>query len=110
MDSTGRNIQRVVRLSPDESRLVDSAASQLGLTPASYLRHLGTSRKLPKTGKIDRDAQREIWKQVSGMARNLNQITIRANSLQLQPGELKELSGGINRLLEQIKELSGECC
>ena len=44
------------------------------------------------------------------MARNLNQITIRANSLQLQPGELKELSGGINRLLEQIKELSGECC
>ena len=105
---TTRSIQRVVRLTPDESKLIDESAAHLGLTPASYLRHLGTNKRLPRTGKLDRDAQRELWKQVAGMARNMNQITIKANSLDLKKGELESLSLSIESLMKKIQELSNE--
>lgn len=67
MDSTGRNIQRVVRLSPEESRLVDSAASQLGLTPGTpatkkltaKLRHRYNTATPDVTGCFERIRQVE---------------------------------------------------
>jgi len=101
-----RSIQRVVRLSPSESRIIDDASAQLAITPASYLRHLGINKKLPTIGRISRDSQREIWKQVSGMARNVNQIAIKANTLRLKPGELEDLKNSIDRLLLKIEALS----
>ena len=98
---TDRSIQRVVRLTAEEDQMVTSQAQEVGLTSATYLRQAGL-KKLPRrrgNGVLDPETQREVWKQVSGMARNLNQLTKYAHSGTLE-GE-----GELGRLRTQVQEL-----
>ena len=104
---TDRNIQRVVRLSAEEDSHVSTQAAELGLTPATYLR-LTALKKLPKVrGVLDREIQKELWKQVTGMARNMNQLTRCAHSGKLQVGELEGLTSEIRRLMTQMMAMAG---
>ena len=106
---TNRTHQRVVRLTADEDRQLATAAAETGLSPAAVLRLAGL-RKLPRqrgSAVIDREAQRELWKQVSGMARNLNQLTKHAHSGQLRPGELDGLRDEMRAVVQIFFKLAG---
>ena len=104
---TDRTIQRVVRLSEAEDTHVSTHAAELGLTPAAYLRLTGL-KKLPRRhGVLDREIQKELWKQVTGMARNMNQLTRYAHSGNLQVGELEGLASEIRRLMAQVMAMAG---
>ena len=53
-------------------------------------------------GKLDREFQKQIWKQVSGIGRNINQIAFKLNSgSETPPGEFKAI-------LEEIKGLRAD--
>jgi hypothetical protein len=71
---THRTEQIRVRLSKEELDTITSNAKIASLKPATYLRHLGMRRHI-SNGKLDRDTQTEIWRQIAGIARNINQIT-----------------------------------
>ena len=102
---TDRTIQRVVRLSSDEDQLVASQARELGLSPSAYLRQAGL-KKLPKrsSGMLEPERQAEIWKHVSGMARNLNQLTKYAHSGSLGEGELEGVKREVQALVRWMIE------
>lgn len=96
-----------VRLSPEEHSELMEAAKREAMTLPEYLRMSGLKRRPPST-LLDRDAQREIWKQVSGIARNINQITIRANQLIFVPGELENIQREVQNLTLALLECAGK--
>ena len=104
---TDRTTQRVVRLTAEEDQQLGAQAAELGLSPASFLR-LAALKKLPRRrGALGRDTQKEVWKQVAGMARNLNQLTKYAHSGKLKPGELEGLTRELKVLVRQVLEMTG---
>ena len=103
---TDRTIQRVVRLTSDEDKLLASQAQELGISPSAYLRQAGL-KKLPRrrgNGVLDPEVQREVWKQVSGMARNLNQLTKHVHSGAVKEGEIEGLRGEVGALVRWVME------
>lgn len=68
-----------VRLSPEEYSQVAQYSRELAITPAEYLRRLSTKKPLPKRGSFDRDAQRQIWREIHAIGNNLNQLTHNSN-------------------------------
>jgi len=104
---TGRTTQRVVRLSEPEDAAVNAQARELGLTPAAFLR-LAALRKLPRRrGLLEPETAREIWQQVSGMARNVNQLTKYAHAGKLKPGEVESLGQSVQALVKWVMEAAG---
>ena len=78
---THRLKQRVVRLSESEDQTIREKALEAGYsTHASFLRELALGVKIKTSGKLDREFQKQIWRQVSGIGRNLNQIAFKLNS------------------------------
>ena len=103
---TDRTIQRVVRLTSDVDKLLASQAQELGISPSAYLRQAGL-KKLPRrrgNGVPDPEVQREVWKQVSGMARNLNQLTKHVHSGAVKEGEIEGLRGEVQVLVRWVME------
>ncbi len=104
---TDRTVQRVVRLSLDEDKIVSENAQELGLTPASFLR-LASIKKLPRrSGMLDIEIQKDMWRQISGMARNINQLSKYAHTGMLKPGELEGATSDIRELMRRVMEMSG---
>ena len=104
---THRTEQRVVRLSAEEDALVKAQATELGLSPAAFLR-LSALRKLPRRqGVLAPEAAREIWHQVSGMARNVNQLTKIAHAGKLKSGELEAMTKEVQALVKWVMEAAG---
>ena len=105
---TDRTVQRVVRLTTAEDEQVSRQAAEVGLTAAAFLRKAGL-RTLPRRqGVLDRDMQKEVWRQVAGMARNLNQLTKYAHEGgSVRGGDLAAISGDVRALLGQILEWGG---
>ena len=103
---TDRTIQRVVRLTVEEDQMVTSQAQEVGLTASAYLRQAGL-KKLPRRrggGVLDPEVQREVWRQVSGMARNLNQLTKHVHSGAVREGDLEGLKGEVQALVRWMTE------
>ena len=101
---TDRTTQRVVRLTTEEDALVSAQAEELGLTAAGFLR-LSALKKLPRRkGVLDPETAREIWRQVSGVARNVNQLTKIAHAGKLKPGELEGLRAEVQLLVRWAME------
>ena len=104
---TDRTTQRVVRLSATEDATVSAQAAELGLTPAAFLR-LSALRKLPRRkGILEPKLAREIWQQVSGMARNVNQLTKYAHAEKLKDGEIEALGMSVQALVRWVIEVAG---
>ena len=96
---TDRSCQRVVRLTAEEDAQVSAQATELGLTAAAFLR-LSALKQLPRRkGVLDPETAREIWRQVSGVARNVNQLTKYAHAGKLKPGELEGLRADVQALV-----------
>lgn len=68
-----------VRLSPEEYSQVAQHSTELAITPAEYLRRLSTKKQLPRRGVLDRDAQRQIWREIHAIGNNINQLTHNSN-------------------------------
>ena len=106
---TNRIIQRVVRLSPEEDKALGAAAELAGFnTQASYLRSIALKQRgeARTISRIDRDMQKQIWKQVAGMGRNLNQIAFKMNSeVFVYPEEIKRLESQISALRDDLQKL-----
>ena len=100
---TDRVVQRVVRLSIEEDLAIGAKATGAGYSSnASFLRDVGLDKRMRTAGKLDREFQKQIWKQVSGIGRNINQIAFKLNSgSEAYPGEFKAI-------LEEIKELRAD--
>ena len=106
---TDRTVQRVVRLTLEEDQQLATSAAELGLTPAAFLR-LAALKKLPRRrggAILDRETQKELWKQVAGMARNLNQLTKYAHTGKLRPGELAEVTTALQTLVRLVLDMAG---
>ena len=104
---TDRTHQRVVRMNAEEDALVSAQAAELGLTPAAFLR-LAALKKLPRRrGILEVETGREIWSQVSGMARNVNQLTKMAHAGKLKSGELEALGASVQALVKWVMEAAG---
>lgn len=101
-----RNTRYVVRFSPEEAEKLTEAAAKEGVSIATYMRRASLGRK-PPGGRLDRDSQREIWRQVAGVARNVNQIARAANAGALKPGELERLTDEVRGLTAHVLALTG---
>ena len=101
-----RNTRYVVRFSPEEAEKLTQAAAQEGISVATFMRRAALGRKAP-SGRLDRDSQREIWRQVSGVARNVNQLARAANAGALKPGELEQLTEAVRGLTARVLALAG---
>lgn len=96
---TDRKIQHVVRLSEAEEKILSLKAQEAGLSEAAFLRASGLGKPFRRNGKLDRDVQKEIWKQIAGAGRNLNQMTKIANMERgIRPAEVESLAAEIRRL------------
>ena len=105
---THRTEQRVVRLTAEEDALVKTQATELGLSPAAFLR-LSALKKLPRRqGVLAPETAREIWQQVSGMARNVNQLTKIAHAGKLKSGELEAMTKEVQALVTWVMEAAGK--
>ena len=62
-----------VSLTVEEYHKIKENAKLCSMTPTTYMR-LVSLRKQVTEGKLDRDAQRHIYRQISGIANNINQI------------------------------------
>ena len=103
---TDRTHQRVVRLSAEEDAQLAAQATELGLSPAAFLR-LAALKKLPRrSGILSPETAREIWQQVSGMARNVNQLTKYIHGGKVSAGELERLAKEVQALLRWVMEAS----
>jgi len=71
---TYRTEQIRMRLSKEELEKIRENSKEAALTPVAYVRRIAL-RKHISHGKLDRDTQTGIWRQISGIARNINQIT-----------------------------------
>ena len=101
---TDRITQRVVRLTAEEDAQVSAQAQELGLTAAAFLR-LAALKKLPRRkGVLDPKTAREIWRQVSGVARNVNQLTKIAHAGKLKADELERLTKEVHALVRWAME------
>lgn len=76
-----------VRLSPEEYEHVLSTSAELALTPSEFMRRLSLKKQLPRRGAFDRDAQREIWKEIHAIGKNINQLAHNSNRGVLFPPE-----------------------
>jgi hypothetical protein len=100
-----RNLRIQLRVTSAELAQLQELATRYAL-PLPELLRLRTLSELPRTSLLDRDAQREIWRQVAGMARNINQLTKNAHSGQHIPSEeLVRLSVSVDKLREAIMEI-----
>jgi len=95
------------RFSPDELAEVEEAARKEAVTVCEYLRQTALKRKL-RTSFLDRDAQREIWKQVAGAARNINQIAKRVNTSSVQSIDFVELQKQLQRIIDSMMIANGK--
>ena len=103
---TDRSRQRVVRLSVEEDAQIMAQATELGLTAAAFLR-LSALKKLPRRkGVIEPETAREIWRQVSGVARNVNQLTKIANAGKLKADEVERLTEEVRGLVRWAMEVA----
>lgn len=66
---------------------------------ASFLRECALGKKMRQASRLDPVFQKQIWSQVSGIGRNINQIAFKFNSdTWVAPDEFKSI-------LEEIKGL-----
>ncbi len=101
---TDRTTQRVVRLTTEEDLQVSAQAQELGLTAAAFLR-MAALKKLPRRkGVLDPETAREIWRQVSGVARNVNQLTKIAHAGKLKAEEVERLTKEVQALVRWAME------
>jgi hypothetical protein len=101
----------VIRYSEQEYEHVKKQADKTGLTVASFLREISLENEPRRRGILDRDAERDIWKQVAGLGRNFNQITKRVNMSGVESisnEEMGQLAEAIHRITDAILELSGK--
>ena len=105
---TNRHIQRVVRLTTEESEIINEKAQKCGLSPAQYLRSCGLSKTLKARGdasRLDPDIQKEVWKSVSGFGRNLNQVALFFNRERIKGTESVKFD--VEELRGEVKHLTG---
>jgi hypothetical protein len=70
---------------------------------------LAALKKLPRRrGNLEAETAREIWQQVSGMARNVNQLTKIAHAGKLKAGELEALGASVQALVMWVMEAAGK--
>ena len=108
--SAGTHEKRVsLRLNDDEDACLDARARAFGVTKPKALRLLISGYE-PPVGRIERDAQRHIWRQVRGVAVNVNQVARRCNvegAAAVTREEIVELRREVSRLVTTIRELAG---
>ncbi len=108
---TGRSKQVCVKMTEEEFLRVKDTADYLGLTEAAWMRQAAL---LPPSGgnaTLTRAAEREIWKQIAGVGRNVNQIAHRVNrdgAQQLRPGELERLREEVHGAMAFVRQLAGK--
>ena len=88
-----------VRVNETEHEQISNKAMNLSLSSADYLRRLGLQKKIKEvTPLVDRDT----YRQISGIANNINQIVIKINS-----GTISEIkSYHFDNLKKQVGEIA----
>jgi hypothetical protein len=106
----GTHTRRVsLRLDDAEGACLDVRARAFGCSVPQALRLLISGYE-PPVGRLDRDAQRFIWKQVRGIAVNINQLVRRTNIDGTDRATREEIAGlraEVSRLVRTIRELAG---
>ena len=104
---TNRIIQRVVRLTVEEDLAIKDKATGAGYpSNAKFLRECALGKKMKSAAKIDPTFQKQIWRQVSGIGRNINQIAFKFNSdTWVAPEEFKSILEEIKGLREDLAAL-----
>lgn len=101
-----RTKQIRLRLTEQEYEKIATHAKQMSLTPTSYLRKVGLrERVIP--GKFDLNAQREIFRQVRGIANNVQQIVRGANTFKnLRQQDIAFLKEQLQKTVELFTDLT----
>lgn len=96
-----------LRLSDTEHGYLAARAEAYGCDVPTALRLLISAYE-PPISRLDRDAQRHIWRQVRGIGVNVNQLALAAN-LWHEPmrEEIAGLRREVSRLVATIRELAG---
>ena len=98
-----------LRLDEDEYRCLAARADAFGCDVPTALRLLIAGYE-PPVGRIERDAQRHIWRQVRGVAVNVNTIArrcTREGAAAVTRWEITALRAEVSRLVATIRELAG---
>lgn len=101
-----RTKQIRLRLTEQEYEKISTHAKQMSLSPTSYLRKVGLrERVIP--GKFDLNAQREIFRQVRGIANNVQQIVRGANTFKnLRQQDISFLKEQLQKAVELFTDLT----
>lgn len=92
-----------LRLNDNERAILEERARIFNIDAPTALRLLITGYT-PPAGRFDRDAQRHIWRQVRGVAVDVNQIARRASATR---EELAGVRAEVARLVATLRELAG---
>ena len=102
-----RTVRVQTRFSPEEMQEVEAAAKRDAVTVCEYLRQTALKRR-HRASFIDRDAQREIWRQVSGAARNINQITKKVNTSTVMEEDVSALRAELQQIIDSMMVVAGK--
>ncbi len=92
--------QYSVRLTLAEAKWIEREAGRYGLSVSSYLRQKGLKNKLvPRLN----DDEAGYYAQLSGMAKNLNQLARLAHTRRALVSDIEEAIGGIRELVARLK-------
>lgn len=103
---TNRTKHLFLRLTPEELEQITANATRMSLKPTTYLRKVGLrERVIP--GKFDLNAQREIFRQVRGIANNVQQIVRGANTYKnLRQQDIVFLKEQLQKAVELFTDLT----
>ena len=102
-----RAVRLQTRFSPQEMQELEEAAKREAVTVCEYLRQAALKRR-QRASLLDRDAQREIWRQVSGAARNINQITKKVNASNLMNEDVSALRAELQQIIDSMMVVTGK--
>ena len=90
-----------IRLTPEQFKSITARAETAMMTPSAYVRAAAMRHKVTVVPGLD-----EMTRELKGIGRNLNQLTVLANMGKIKPVYLMETYEQLGKLLQRLCELA----
>lgn len=98
-----KNKKFAFRVSEKDLKSIKQKAGKAEMTTTDYLTQSALNRKI-----VIVDGLQDVLKELKGIGRNLNQLTILCNMNKIQCLQLDEVKFEFAQILEQLMKISGE--
>lgn len=103
MKNQKKEIRVTVRLTPEQYESIRARAETAQIAPSTYIRSAAMRHKV-----VVVEGLREFTRELKGVGRNLNRLTILANEGRFNSPDLSVMTAALERIYDRLGDLAGQ--